>query len=882
MRKNILTILVFTSMVNYITAQTWSPLGTGIGPASYHSVQSFATYNSELYAGGYFTTAGSIAANNIAKWNGTNWANAGNIEAYQVRALNTYNGELYAGGLFVLNNYETSIARWNGTNWANVGNIEAYDVRAFVTYNGELYAAGWFNINAYETSIAKWNGNDWTSAGPEDSLYSIYIECMTVYNNELYAAGAYYQIGGGGIAEFYRVIKWNGSAWSTVVTIPAGYTLDGALGDIYSMSVYNGELYISGSFTSIDTLPTHHIAKWNGTNWSAVGTGINPAAYPICCFGDGSEYSYVKSLAVFDGALYAGGRFDSSGTLATRNIAKWDGTNWSSPGQGVGGPVYALIASDSSLYAGGQFNSIDGNSIPANKVGKWRNACAAYLPQPGTINGNNTVCANSTQVYSIDPVPNATHYTWNLPAGWIGSSVTNSISVIPGTSNGTISVFANNNCGNSTTQSKTVNVMAVPGQPGIINGITNVCPGTTQTYTIGSVTGATSYTWSLPNGWTGNSNSPAITTVTAIGSGAISVTANNSCGSGLTQTLPVAVNAVPDQPGLINGNDTICEGSHQTYFIDTVPGATGYEWTVPSDWAFDPSANSISVIGLYSSGLSVIAYNDCGSSIPQVLPISVLPLPQKPEFIDGNDLVCKGTTHLYVINPVQDATNYTWALPPGWAGNSITDSMIATTGGNNGIISVSANNSCGSSALETLHVSVDSILAKPGNITGNLYAYTDHWNYYSIDPVNGASGYQWIAIDGIIQSTQNTHVASVNWKKAGTYELSVQVVNGCGMSTAQKITVKVSDLNADDPFDLTILPNPSHGEFFLKAKRIQDKMIRVEVLNMAGQLVFRTEKNQGTNYYSQLIDLDKMAQGVYAVKIMIDDKVYVRSVVIKH
>jgi len=88
--------------------------------------------------------------------------------------------------------------------------------------------------------------------------------------------------------------------------------------------------------------------------------------------------------------------------------------------------------------------------------------------------------------------------------------------------------------------------------------------------------------------------------------------------------------------------------------------------------------------------------------------------------------------------------------------------------------------------------------------------------------------------------------------------------------------------NIDNSFYITIRPNPSGGEFYLKAIRVQDKVINVEVFNMTGQLVFRSGKKQGSNDYTQLINLDKMPQGIYAVKIMVNDIVYVRSIVINN
>ena len=361
------------------------------------------------------------------------------------------------------------------------------------------------------------------------------VECLAVYNGELYAAGA--NIGGGGVAIDYSILKWNGSNWSTLITIPASYTLDGALGDILSMKVYNGELYIAGNFTSVDTITTSQIAKWNGSNWSAVGTGINFGSSPYGF--DGSLYTFVKSLEVYNGALFAAGWFLIAAPTPTLNMAKWDGTNWSALGQGVNWHVYALIAFDTSLYVGGWFNAVNGNNIPANNIAKWNMACSIAPEQPGSINGNLTVCAN-TATYTVNAVPGATSYTWSLPPGWTGSSTTNTITITAGTNGGTISVTANNDCGVSNAQSLTIALgQVVPGDPGRINGDSVVCENTLHTYSIAPVQGATNYIWTLPPGWTGSSTTNTITTTAASNGGMISVIASNICGNSSTQTLSV-------------------------------------------------------------------------------------------------------------------------------------------------------------------------------------------------------------------------------------------------------------------------------------------------------------------------------------------------------
>src|SRR5262245_21184619 len=53
--------------------------------------------------------------------------------------------------------------------------------------------------------------------------------------------------------------------------------------------------------------------------------------------------------------LILGGLFKVAGNTALSNIAKWDGKNWSSLGQGLGASVYALTNFAGDIVAGGVF-----------------------------------------------------------------------------------------------------------------------------------------------------------------------------------------------------------------------------------------------------------------------------------------------------------------------------------------------------------------------------------------------------------------------------------------------------------------------------------------------------------------------------------------------
>jgi hypothetical protein len=276
--------------------------------------------------------------------------------------------------------------------------------------------------------------------------------------------------------------------------------------------------------------------------------------------------------------------------------------------------------------------------------------------------------------------------------------------------------MASSSCGNSAARTLAVTVNNLPNQPGTISGATAVnAGGGTQTYSITAVSGATSYTWILPSGWTGSSTSTSISATpgSSASSGNISVTANNSCGSSTARSLAVTINSAPAQPGAISGTTSICAGSGvQTYSITAVSGATSYTWSLPSGWSGSSASTSISATpgsSAQSGNISVTANNSSGSSAARTLAITVNSVPNQPGTISGTTAVnAGGGTQTYSITAVSGATSYTWTLPSGWSGSSTSTSISATPGSSaqSGNISVTANNSCGSSTARTYVVTV--------------------------------------------------------------------------------------------------------------------------------------------------------------------------------
>jgi len=355
-------------------------------------INAFAVFDNgtgpALYVGGFFNRAGGVPANDIARWNGSAWESVGGgitpgssgflgtIHAMNVVDLQDSSGPaLYIVGSFVLAGGvgATHVDNWDGTNWSALGGgvgradfDDAFAVAGFDDGNGvALYVGGSFLSAGGEVENT---GN----CKPNSSV------CVDAPN----------------------IARWDGSAWSAVgtgvnpgpVNALAVYDDDGPMGTNPPL------LYIGGRFSLPPTGPTqfYNMATWDGVSLS--GVGVNGLG------GAGSDR--ITSLTVFDDgsgvgtALYAGGQFNNAEnpgvTVTLANIARWNGTEWSALGSSLDNDVLALAGLDDGvskiLYASGQFKDVDGGGVPGlNRVARWNGT--AWSPMGSGIESNGTALA---------------------------------------------------------------------------------------------------------------------------------------------------------------------------------------------------------------------------------------------------------------------------------------------------------------------------------------------------------------------------------------------------------------------------------------------------------------------------------------------------------
>lgn len=228
--------------------------------------------------------------------------------------------------------------------------------------------------------------------------------------------------------------------WSTAFFENSGFAGE----DIHSIQFFNDELYICGNWGSINgDEKLNYLAKWNGSDWEAIGSDLNGEVYDmiitedsiIACgaftqaggdpaadylavysfetqtwkalidaYNDGYSdiYAPVYSMILNEDKLYIGGAFDGVGEIGeTSYIAVWDftGQSWSglSSGEEPDGLVSSMALLNDKIYVGGSFSYI--GTLSTGGFASYDltdNSWASY----GAVNGIvNVVKSYGTNIY---------------------------------------------------------------------------------------------------------------------------------------------------------------------------------------------------------------------------------------------------------------------------------------------------------------------------------------------------------------------------------------------------------------------------------------------------------------------------------------------------
>lgn len=524
----------------------------------------------------------------------------------------TYSVGTFNGDLYA--GTANGILKFNGGSWDVVGEGLQGEVDAIAVYNGELIAAGKFVMAGTKVVnfIARWNGTTWKEmAGGMDNT----VTSLAVYNGKLFAGGYFTHAE---VSTKY-IAQWDGSHWTAV-----GSGMGGSQGQVMALAVYGNELVATGFFTKAGGVAAKYIAKWNGTTWSPVGTGLGYIGY---------------SLTAYNGNLVAGGYFYSAGGVSVNKIAMWDGSTWSALGNGLDGGVYgyvfALTTYGNDLIAGGIYTTADYQ--PAANIAKWDGT--AWTPLATYMGGGGTVQA----VFGL------TNYAGSVVAGGIFNS-------IEGTGANNVAAVTYTPSGNFIQASAISPNILCSGQTVTVSYsvVGNFNPGNVFTAELSDVNG--SFDIPVPIG-----------TKNSVLSGNINATIPANANTGSKYRIRV-VSSNPVAIGTDNGTDltigtpitadgplTFCSGS--SVKLSVITPAIAYQWKKDGVIISGKTAQTYkaSEPGNYSCDVT----NNCGVVSSNILVVSTTPKPTSSISVGS----CSGGTVILIsVSNPSTGVNYKWTL----------------------------------------------------------------------------------------------------------------------------------------------------------------------------------------------------------------------------
>jgi len=253
---------------------------------------------------------------------------------------------------------------------------------------------------------------------------------------------------------------------------------------------------------------------------------------------------------------------------------------------------------------------------------------------------------------------------------------------------------------------------------------------------------------------------------------------------------------IPSAP-LITGPASVCSNATATYTAQlqgpVIP--TSLTWITPNGEPFTPGPNNTVVVNWTGSSggqLCVTANNECGSSPPACINVTVNAGPPTP-IITGPTTVCaNNTTQTYTISNVVAGVTYNWTVPPGatftGTGGTISVNFSGAAPGNVTVCATGTNN-CGTSQPGCANVTITGppaapVLSGPASVCANGGAAT-----FSVTNPDPTVTYTWTAPTGAVVNGSGASV-TINFQNSNSGQVCVTATNSCGMpSVCQAVQV---------------------------------------------------------------------------------------------
>ena len=277
------------------------------------------------------------------------------------------------------------------------------------------------------------------------------------------------------------------------------YTVPAVSNVVYNWTTPSGASIVSGQGSnSISVQFSNNFTSGNISVVAGNGCG-NSNARTKTVYGKPLKPTVINGPQVICG--------NTTATYSTNSIFGASSYTWTVP---AGVTILSGQGTTSIIVSGANAAATGDVCVKAsNSCGTTSNYCKTITitPSPNaiaTITGSGYGVCGATKTYSV-PAQSGINFTWSVTAGAVisGGQGTNSVSVTFNSTfgNGNISVTASSSCGTPVIATKVIN--GKPLTPTAITGQATICYNLQNaSYNCSAVSGASTYTWTVPPGVT--------------------------------------------------------------------------------------------------------------------------------------------------------------------------------------------------------------------------------------------------------------------------------------------------------------------------------------------------------------------------------------------
>lgn len=338
-----------------------------------------------------------------------------------------------------------------------------------------------------------------------------------------------------------------------------------------------------------------------------------------------------------------------------------------------------------------------------------------------------------------------------------------------------------------------------------------ICAGNSLNLTA-SATGAVSYSWSGPNGFSSTMQNPSIANATTAATGTYTLTAINACGT-TTATAAVTVNALPSIYN-VTGGGSACQGSAGVAVgLDNSTSGVNYQLMNGASTAGAAVAGTGTVIAFANqttAGTYTVVATDatsgCSSNMNgnAVVSITATVIPSISVNVSPSNTICSGTNVTFSATPTNGGTTpiYQWMLNGANVGtNQDNYSNISLADGDVVVCTFTSNATCVVPTTATSNsITIFVTTSVVPSVTLSAVSGTSNCNGATVTftamPTNGGATpvYQW-AVNGntVVGLTSDTYTTNT-LNDQDVVSCMMTSSNGCALpstATANSLTMTV-------------------------------------------------------------------------------------------